>query len=140
MPSPRRNLALLRITKFVTIRTPGLAVYFASLSTISFHMGTPYKIQKIPRTPGCNNGLPVQGISRFYLMLVLGLTRSKLRAQRCRHNGLDGVLTVPCLTEDDQSVGLKALVGNLKALGDDLAVQVILATVDFCCSLLFLID
>ena len=95
MPSPRRNLALLRITKFVTIRTPGLAVYFASLSTTSFHMGTPYKIQKIPRTPGCNNGPPVQGISRkkpdkpdkpdksnngppvqgisrFYLRLVLG--------------------------------------------------------------------
>ena len=67
MPSPRRNLALLHITKFVTIRTPGLAVYFASLSTTSFHMGTPYKIQKIPRTPGCNNGPPVQGISRFYL-------------------------------------------------------------------------
>ena len=67
MPSPRRNLALLRITKFVTIRTPGLAVYFASLSITSFHMGTPYKIQKIPRTPGCNNGPPVQGISRFYL-------------------------------------------------------------------------
>ena len=67
MPSPRRNLALLRITKFVTIRTPGLAVYFASLSTTSFHVGTPYKIQKIPRTPGCNNGPPVQGISRFYL-------------------------------------------------------------------------
>ena len=70
MPSPRRNLALLRITKFVTIRTPGLAVYFASLSTTSFHMGTPYKIQKIPRTPGCNNGPPVQGISRFYLMAI----------------------------------------------------------------------
>ena len=50
MPSPRRNLALLRITKFVTIRTPGLAVYFASLSTTSFHMGTPYKIQKIEVT------------------------------------------------------------------------------------------
>ncbi len=66
-PSPRRNLALLRITKFVTIRIPGLAVYFASLSITSFHMGTPYKIQKIPRTPGCNNGPPVQGISRFYL-------------------------------------------------------------------------
>lgn len=63
-----------------------------------------------------------------------------LETQKGTHNGLDGVLTVPCLTEDDQSVGLKALVGNLKALGDDLAVQVILATVDFCCSLLFLID
>ena len=67
MPSPRRKLALLRITTFVTIRTPGLAVYFASLSITSFHMVTPYKIQKIPRTPSCNNGLPVQGISRFYL-------------------------------------------------------------------------
>ncbi len=67
MPSPRRNLALLRITKVVTIRTPGLAVYFASSSITSFHMGIPYKIQKIPRTPGCNNGPPVQGISRFYL-------------------------------------------------------------------------
>lgn len=63
-----------------------------------------------------------------------------LETQKGTHNGLDGVLTVPCLTEDDQSVDLKALVGNLKALGDDLAVQVILATVDFCCSLLFLID
>ena len=68
-----------------------------------------------------------------------GGTTKKLLQGRV-HNGLDGVLTVPCLTEDDQSVGLKALVGNLKALGDDLAVQVILATVDFCCSLLFLID
>ena len=68
-------------------------------------MGTPYKIQKIPRTPGCNNGLPVQGISRFYLMLVLGLTRSKLRAQRCRHNGLDGVHPVFGFLEHD---GLRA--------------------------------
>ena len=87
---------------------------------------------------------PVRYLGRFPTFLT-GTAKQfplirLLETQKGTHNGLDGVLTVPCLTEDDQSVGLKALVGNLKALGDDLAVQVILATVDFCCSLLFLID
>lgn len=53
-----------------------------------------------------------------------------LETQKGTHNGLDGVLTVLCLTEDDRSVGLKALVGNLKALGDNLAMKVVLALVE----------
>lgn len=53
-----------------------------------------------------------------------------LETQKGTHNGLDGVLTVLCLTEDDRSVGLKALVGNLETLGDDLAMKVVLALVE----------
>ena len=53
-----------------------------------------------------------------------------LETQKGAHNGLDGVLAILRLAEDDRGVGFKALIGDLEALGDNLAVQVVLALVE----------
>ena len=106
-PHHAANLALLRITKICDNPHTGpcrilLHHYPPQAST----WAPPTKYKKIPRTPGCNNGLPMQGISRFYLRLVLGACAwlnpaQKLRAQRCRHDGLDGVHPVFGFLEHD---------------------------------------
>ena len=48
---------------------------------------------------------PCRGFLDFILCLCLAQPRSKLRAQRCRHNGLDGVHPVFGFLEHD---GLRA--------------------------------